>query len=67
MAPQAVNLDDLNISAQDHQQLFCCEQDAGKEDYESKLNKCQKRALNMQPAACSYVAGVARARQRSTD
>jgi tetratricopeptide (TPR) repeat protein len=25
---------DLNLSAQDHQTYFCCEQDAGREDYE---------------------------------
>lgn len=25
---------DMNLSAQDHQTFFCCESDAGKEDYE---------------------------------
>ncbi|KAI6184826.1 Suppressor of tumorigenicity 7-like protein [Aphelenchoides bicaudatus] len=31
---EALTFYDLNISAQDHQQIFCCEQDSGREDYE---------------------------------
>ncbi|KAI6171974.1 hypothetical protein M3Y98_00921500 [Aphelenchoides besseyi] len=31
---EALTYYDLNISAQDHQQIFCCDQDNGKEDYE---------------------------------
>ncbi|CAD5226468.1 unnamed protein product [Bursaphelenchus xylophilus] len=49
---------DLNLSAQDHQQIFCCEQDAGREDYEimqlawrerdgSSRIKAAKRALEI--------------------
>jgi hypothetical protein len=34
---EALTFYDLNISAQDHQQIFCCEQDNGREDYESEF------------------------------
>ncbi|KAI6196195.1 Suppressor of tumorigenicity 7-like protein [Aphelenchoides besseyi] len=39
---EALTYYDLNISAQDHQQIFCCDQDNGKEDYETL---CFRRAL----------------------
>lgn len=34
---EALTFHDLNISAQDHQQIFCCDQDSGRADYESKI------------------------------
>lgn len=40
-AKKALNLDpltyyDMNISAQDHQSLFTCDEDIGRADYESE-------------------------------